>query len=165
VNAAASIPTMTKPFTSAEFGYSIRYPVDWVATRGGGSETFDAPGAFVSFRALSAVVPDGLSADDFIVGTLTTSPIAACSPRPDTLPVVTIDGHEGRVRGFCGEPPATEIEATVVISRRVYLFTLFWYAKTPAPNEAEVRAWFDAFTATITLDPPEAAGSPNPSPS
>lgn len=162
---AASIPAMTQLFTSARLGYSIRYPADWVATSGEGSETFDAPALSASFRVLSAVVPDGVAADDYIVGTLTTDPIAACSPRPDTLPVVTIDGQEGRLRGFCGEPPATEIEASVVIGKRVYLFTLFWYAKSPPANEAEVRALFDAFTSTITLDPPEAAGSPNPSPS
>jgi hypothetical protein len=154
----------TRPFTDSRFGYSIRYPADWVASSGEGSESFDAPGLFATFRALSVVVPDGLVVDDFIVSRLTSSNVSACSPRPDTLEVVTIDGREGRVRGFCGEPPATEIEATVVIGRRVYLFTLFWLAKGPA-TEAEVRAWFDAFTATITLDPPEAAGSPNPSPS
>ena len=115
------------------------------------------------FRAMSVLVPDGQSIDDFIVGNLTASANAACSPRPDTLEAVTIDGHEGRVRGFCGEPPATEIEASVVIGRRVYLFTLFWYASVPAPTEAEVRASFDAFTATITLDPESArAAEPQP---
>ena len=155
---AASIPTMTKPFTSSEFGYSIRYPADWHIRDDlgppSGSDLFVGSGDFAAFRALSVVVPDGLVIDDYIVSTLTNSNVSACIRRPDTLEAVTIDGHEGRLRGFCGEPPpATEVEATVVIGRRVYLFTLFWFAETPAPTESEARAWFDAFTATITLDP------------
>ena len=37
----------------------------------------------------------------------------------------TVDGHEGRILGFCGVPPAPQIEATVVVDKRAYLFTLF----------------------------------------
>ena len=84
-------------------------------------------------------------------------------PRRDTQESVTIDGHEGRLLGFCGVPPAPQFEATVVVDERAYLFTLF-DAREPA-NEEEARALFDRFLTTVTLDPVSAGGSPKPSPS
>ena len=76
---------------------------------------------------------------------------------------VTVDGHEGRILGFCGVPPAPQIEATVVVDKRAYLFTL--YDGREAPDAEEARALFDQLAATITLDPASAVGSPKPSPS
>ena len=76
---------------------------------------------------------------------------------------VTVDGHEGRLLGFCGVPLAPQIEATVVVDERAYLFTL--YDDQPAPSEQEARALFDRLMTTITLDPASAVGSPTPSPS
>ena len=76
---------------------------------------------------------------------------------------VTVDGHEGRILGFCGVPPAPQIEATFVVDKRAYLFTLF--DSREAPNAEEARALFDRFMATIKLDPQSAGGSPRPSPS
>ena len=46
-------------------------------------------------------------------------------PPRDTQESVTVDGHEGRILGFCGVPPAPQIEATVVVDKRAYLFTLY----------------------------------------
>ena len=69
--------------------------------------------------------PDGVVVDDWILQILTS--LAIQRARLDRHHgVVTIDGHEGRVMGFCGVPPAPQIEATVVVGKRVYLFTLFW---------------------------------------
>ena len=168
----ASIPVMTQAFTSATFGYSIRYPPDWIATArskngprpGDEADTFDPVGGGGAFRALSVVMPDGVVVDDWISQNLTYSDKADCARPRNTLEVVTIDGHAGRLRGFCGSPTATEIEATVVIDNRVYLFTLFRFEEGGATaSEEEVRAWFDAFAATITLNPQDAEGSPRPS--
>ena len=36
---------------------------------------------------------------------------------------MTIDGYAGRLRGFCDSE--REVEATVVVGDRVYMFTLF----------------------------------------
>ena len=74
-----------------------------------------------------------------------------------------VDGHPGRILGFCGVPLASQIEATVVVGNQAYLFTLFDGRDTP--DEGEARALFDRFAATITLDPPSTPGSPSPSPS
>ena len=42
----------------------------------------------------------------------------------------------------------------VVVGDRVYMFTYFSYVGAPdGPSEADVRALFDAFVATIQLDP------------
>ena len=75
-----------------------------------------------------------------------------------------IDGRAGRFRGFCGSPPATEVEATVVIDNRVYLFTFFG-GNEGTDSEAELRALFDAFVATVKLNPQDAEGSSSPGPS
>ena len=170
---AASIPAMTQAFTSPTFGYSLRYPADWVASptsADGPSSTGQTPSTKPMGRGGSGCRPSWCrtewSIDDWISQNLTYSTDADCARPRNTLEQVIIDGHAGRLRGFCGNPPATEIESTVVVDNRVYLFTMFWFVEgTGAVNEAEVRSWFDAFTATMTLDPGSAGGSPKPSPS
>ncbi len=170
---AASIPAMTQAFRSPTFGYSIRYPAGWKVTptfkdglTADGADHFDSVDGLQLFRALSVVVPDGMVVDDWIARNLTQSSVVTCAPPRNTLDPVTIDGHDGRLRGFCGAPPATEIEASVVIGNRVYLLTLFDYREGDGlANEDEIRAVFDAFTATIKLDPQSARGLPSPSPS
>ena len=114
-------------------------------------------------RALSRPVPDGVVVDDWILQTLQQSDDPGCMPRRDTMEPVTVDGHEGRILGFCGVPPAPQIEATFVVDKRAYLFTLF--DGQPAPTEQEARALFDRLMTTITLDPASAVSSPKPSPS
>ena len=66
---------MTQPFTSADLGYSIRYPAGWVATAGdpqrtssdrGRPTTFAPPGDIGVLRAVSAVVPADVVVDDWI---------------------------------------------------------------------------------------------------
>jgi len=61
----------------------------------------------------------------------------------------------GRIRDGCeGEVEATVV-ATVVVGRRVYLFTLF-------NDEPDRRAVFDAFAETIDLRPEDAPASSTP---
>jgi hypothetical protein len=76
---------------------------------------------------------------------------------------VTVDGHDGRILGFCGTPPTPQIEATVVIDKTAYLYTL--YDGRGTPNEAEARALFDRLMTATKLDPASIQGSPSPSPS
>jgi hypothetical protein len=120
----------------------------------------------MGFRVLSVAVPDGVVVDDWIVQRLTYSDDADCARPRNTLEPVTIDGHAGRLLGFCGDPLAPQIEATVVVDKRAYVFTFFDGREGDGPpNEDRARAMFDALAATITLDPQAAGGSPNPSPS
>ena len=58
-------------------------------------------------------------------------------------------------RGGSGRSVRAEIEATVVVGGRLYLFTLYLEA-------SDARAVFDAYASTIDLRPEEAA-SPAPS--
>ena len=112
------------------------------------------------------MVPDGVVVDDRIVLNLTYSDDADCARPRDTMEPLTIGGQAGRLRGLCGveDPPNPEIEATVVVGDHVYLFTLFDYREGgDIASEEQARASFDASTATITLDPGTAAGSPHPS--
>ena len=172
---ASAIPeppvgAMTQAFTSPTFGYSIRYPAGWTVTpttgegpTPGGADDFGSAAGGWYFRALSRAIPDGVVVDDWILGTLQQSGDPECMPPRDTQESVTVDGHEGRILGFCGVPPAPQIEATVVVDKRAYLFTL--YDGRKAASEEEARALFDRFTTTITLDPGSAGSSPKPSPS
>lgn len=164
------VGALSQAFTSPTFGYSIQYPAGWTVTpttgegpTGGGADDFVSAAGGWYFRALSVAVPDGVVVDDWIRQTLTHSNDAACAPPRDTLESVTIDGREGRILGFCGVPLAPQIEATVVVEKRAYLFTL--YDAQEAASEEEARALFDAFTATIKLNPEDAEGSPGPNPS
>lgn len=164
------VGAMTQAFTSPTFGYSIQYPAGWTVTpttgegpTPGGADDFVSAAGGWYLRVLSRAVPDGVVVDDWILQTLQQSNDPGCMPRRNTMESVTVDGREGRLSGFCGVPPAPQIEATVVVDKRAYLFTLFDARK--APSEEEARALFDRFTTTITLDPGSAGGSPNPSPS
>ena len=165
-----SVGALTQAFTSPTFGYSMQYPAGWTAspTAGegptpGGADEFDSAAGGWHLRALSRPVPDGVVVDDWIVRTLQTSNDAGCMPQRSTMESVTVDGHEGRLLGFCGAEPAPQMEASVVVGKRVYLFTLF--ERQSAPREQEARALFDRFMATVRLDPASAGGSPKPSPS
>lgn len=164
------VGAMTEAFTSPTFGYSIQYRAGWAAspTTGegpipGGADEFSSAAGGWYFRALSAAAPNGVVVDDWIVQTLQHSADPACMPPRPTQESVTVDGHEGRVLGFCGVPPAPQIEATVVVDKRVYLFTLF--DGRDVPDAVEARALFDKLAATITFDPASVGGSPSPSPS
>ncbi|HXU85765.1 MAG TPA: hypothetical protein VN773_08160 [Verrucomicrobiae bacterium] len=173
-----AFPAMTQTFTSPQYGYSIRFPADWTSTPGttlwspddwgiSGSpqDPFDilqgAAGEPL-FRSASGLMPDRSVVDDWITQHLTFSDVAACSPPRNTLEVVIIGGQSGRLRGFCST--ATEIEATVVVDRRVYMFTLF-FGEDWTAGESKARALFDAFASTIELHPEDARGpSPGPVP-
>jgi len=163
-----SVGALTQPFTSPTFGYSLRYPAGWTATpttgdgpTPGGADEFGSPAGGWYLRTLSRPIPEGVVVDDWIVRTLQNSDDPGCMPRRDTMEPVTIDGHEGRLMSFCGVPPAPQIETTVVVGKRAYLFTLF--DGRLVPDEAEARALFDRFAATMTLDPTSADASPKPS--
>jgi hypothetical protein len=175
-SASPSTPAMTQSFTSEKYGYSVRYPADWRVdpattfwsppewkASAGDSSALDLITPVVGprlFRAASALAPDAASVDDWIAEFITMSDFADCNPPRETLEPVVIGGKAGRLRGFCGNPPATEIEATVVVDRRVYVFTLFSFVESGA-IEADERALFDALAATITLSPENAQARPS----
>ena len=165
-----SVGAMTQAFTSPTFGYSTRYPAGWITTpttgegpSAGGADDFVSAAGGWYLRGLSRAIPDGVVVDDWILSTLQDSGDPACMPRRETMESVTVDGHAGRLLGFCGTPPAPQIEASFVVDKRAYLFTL--YDGREAPDEQEARALFDRFMTTTTLDPASAVGSPKPSPS
>ena len=168
--AEPSVGALTQAFTSPTFGYSMQYPAGWTAnptvgegpTPGGADDFASAAGGWY-LRGLSRPVPDGAVVDDWVVRTLQHTDDPGCSPPRTTMESVIVDGHDGRILGFCGTPPAAQIEATVVIDKTAYLYTLFDFRGTP--NEAEARALFDRLMTTIKLDPASVAGAPSPSPS
>ncbi len=163
-----AVGALTQAFSSPMFGYSIQMPVGWRAsptdgpTPAGADAIVSAAGGWF-LRGLSRPIPDGVVVDDWITHTLQQSDDPGCMPPRNTQEALTVDGHEGRILGFCGVPPAPQIEATFVVGKRDYLFTLF--DSRGAANQDEARALFDRLAATIKLDPQSAGGSPNASPS
>jgi hypothetical protein len=162
--------SMTKTFTSVNNGYGVGYPADWTVEPAtslwwppawahsddySGFDFIFAP-ADHHFRAASAVAPEGVVIDDWIDSYMTTAGDNTCNPRRSTLPEITIDGQAGRIRTTC----PNEVEATVVVGRRAYMFTLSSESDSP-----DKQAMFDAFAATIDLRPEGAPAAPTPSPS
>jgi hypothetical protein len=164
-----TIPPMQQTFFSERHGYTVSYPAGWSSSpaaqawwppdwKAGGSEIepFDIlEGGDESpfLRAASAPLPTGLpSVDDWIDEFLTFGD-PACVPPRGQQEAITIDGAPGRLRDSCGE-----VEATVVLDGRVYMFTLFVW------NEGVTngRELFDALAATIDLRPEDAV-LPSPS--
>jgi hypothetical protein len=162
--------SMTKTFTSVNNGYGVGYPADWTVEPAtslwwppawahsddySGFDFIFAP-ADHHFRAASAVAPEGVVIDDWIDSYMTTAGDNTCNPRRSTLPEITIDGQAGRIRTTC----PNEVEATVVVGRRAYMFTLSSESDSP-----DKQAMFDAFAATIDLRPGGAPAAPTPTPS
>ena len=168
------VPEIAETFTSSIHGYSVGYPARWNATsayvpwwpptwkqqqtESDDTAFFDflsSPLGSTAFRAASATAPDGVSIDDWVDEFMTFSDEAGCAPARTTQPTIVIDGHEGRVRASCGE-----VEATVAVERRVYLFTL--YGTDAETRATELRDVFDALAATIDLRPEDAVNSGPP---
>jgi hypothetical protein len=162
------IPAMSDLYTSRRFGYSVLYPADWSVEQA--TQTWsppdwkadDSPGQpfdYISdegevpvLRAASALVPEGLAnvndwIDEFLI-----FGDPNCVPPRETQEVISIDGAPGRIWDGCGE-----VEATIVLEGRVYMFTLF------VDQVTNGRELFDALAATIDLRPEHAAlASPSP---
>jgi hypothetical protein len=157
---AAGVPELTQTFVSSNNGFSIQYPDDAEIEPATvvsnplveqDNKEFDfVVGDTWTLRGSSTLAPDGVSIDDWIDKSVVGVPFGDCQEPRSTLPEITIDGQPGRIHEGC----PGEIEATVVVDRRVYLFTLF--------GDGTSRALFDAYASTIDLRPEEAA-SPAPS--
>jgi hypothetical protein len=166
-------PALPGSFTSERYGYSIDFPEDfWTATGAAElwapgteqdlwSDTFLPPSTNNGFRAASAVIPTGVIVDDWIAENVTGVPGdgGECAPVRATLGDIVIYGQTGKVRMSC-----EEIEATLVLDDRLYLFTLFLDVGAPY-DIAGSRALFEAMMATVTLTPETAVEAPTPSPS
>ncbi len=163
---------MQRTFFSEWYGYTVSYPADWTAASAAGpgvwsppewkagrlsQDPFDFVGTAAGppgFRAASAQLPDGLpNVDDWIDEFLTYSTILECAPPRKDWEPIQIDGAPGRLRDSCGE-----VEATVILDGRVYMFTLF-LGEDRFTNGREL---FDAMVATIDLRPEDAV-LPSPS--
>lgn len=163
------IPVMSESYVSRLYGYSVRYPAGW--SREGASEPWSPPdwaagspgrvfdyiaGGKMAprFRAASAPLPADLPNTNDWIDEFLTFGDPDCVPPRERQELITIDAAPGRVRDSCGE-----IEATIVLEGRVYMFTLFLEGD-PVTNGREL---FDAFAATIDLRPEDAAvATPGP---
>ncbi len=164
------IPVMSESYVSRRYGYAVMYPADWSGAEA--SQTWwppdwkagNSPGApfdliagpdgLSGLRAASAPLPDGLPDVNHWIDEYLTFGDPNCVPPRERQELISIDGAPGRLRDACGE-----VEATIVLGGRVYMFTLFLF-------DAEVtngRELFDALAATIDLRPEDAA-LPSPSP-
>ncbi len=164
------IPVMSERYVSRHFGYSIALPAYWSAISAsqtwsppawklGGSPnaTFDSLGHEDQspwIRAASAPLPEGLPDVNGWIDEFLTFGDPSCVPPRERQELIAIDGAPGRLRDSCGE-----VEATVVLEGRVYMFTLF----LGSDQVTNGRELFDAFAATIDLRPEDAA-LPSPSP-
>jgi hypothetical protein len=165
---SSAAPAMVKTFASSLHGYSVGYPEGWTpipatalwepspASEGSYDRIINAPDGGM-FRVTSALIPDGVSTDDWIDQFMTQADDPGCAPVRSTQPVIVIDGQRGRIRDSCGE-----VEATVVVGRRVYLFTLFLGDGLDRIPAANARAVFDAFATTIDLRPEDGFSTPSP---
>jgi hypothetical protein len=167
----AAAPALDGSFTSTRYGYSIAYPsASWAATAAAElwaptaqqdlwSDTFLPPSTNNGFRAASALIPGSVPqalTDDWIAEVVTGEPGPPCMAPRSTLSDIVIDGQTGKVRINC-----EEIEATLVVDGRLYLFTLFLDDGAPY-DVAGGRALFEAMMATVQLTPETAEVAPTP---
>ncbi len=163
------VPVMTEMYVSGLHGYALKHPANWTVTEASQTwwppdwkadaspgQPFDLIGDMDNprlLRAASAPILDGLpSVNDWIDEFLTFGDPNCVLPR-ERQELISIDGAPGRLRDACGE-----VEVTIVLDGRVYMFTL-WFGN----GVTNGRELFDAIAATIDLRPEDAA-VPSPSP-
>jgi hypothetical protein len=160
-SASPLVPELTQTYVSSNNGFSIGYSDDAVIERSAvvwnplvdqENKHFDFINneTFGTFRGSSTEAPQGVSIDDWFDQSIVHYAPSGCGAPRSEQNGYTIDGQPGRIWEGC----PGEIEASVVVGQRVYLFTLLSEAK-------EARAIFDAYASTIDLRPEEAA-SPAP---
>ena len=81
-----------------------------------------------------------MTIDDWLDEVFAGAAAEMCNAPRSELPEISIDGMAGCIR----DEPADDIEATIVVGRRLYVFTLFGAS----------RPVFDAIAATIDLEAP-----------
>ena len=170
---------VTATFVSERYGYTIRHPVGWSATKARATwipgepqgdpvvDRFTDPELGLprqGLAALSALIPDGMTADGWIDQYLPPrrhgSPAHCTGYRtsglgPEQWSPLTIGGHDGRVRRGCGF-----VDGVVVVGRRAYVFTAngaFQFDGAAARTEEVFAALLDG----VTLHP-EAADPSSP---
>ena len=160
----AGLPELTKTFVSTYNGYSIGYfddaeiepaTVIWEPlTEANEGFDFVLSATLGHLRGASVQAPDGVTIDDDWIDqeVLGIRPGGCAEPR-STLPEITIDGQPARIQTAC----PGEIDATVVVGRRVYEFTF-------QTDRSDIREIYDAYVSTIDLRPEDAA-LPSASPS
>ena len=162
-------PKLTKTFVSPTNGFSFRHeegrgptpatklwdplidpPVD---TSGRYDDPFDLleTGYAAFFKSASTEIPEGVSIDEWVDKYV--SPGGCSAPRSQQSEI-TIDGQSGRI-SECPSAAVNKIEATVVAGGRLYLFILL-------SGRGDYRDVFDAFAATIDLQPEGAAEAESP---
>jgi hypothetical protein len=161
---AVDFPALTTTFVSPTYGYSFGYldrgglsaatelwdpvnpPDDIDVGRG-----FDAveTGLGAYFEAASMPLPAAFPADWWDEYITPTAAGGCGVPRSEQQETTMIDGHTGRI----AQCP-NQIEATVIVGDRLYLFRLQHGARPDA------REFFDAWIATIDLSPETPDGTP-----
>jgi hypothetical protein len=142
-------PNVTATFVSPTNGFSVNHPDRALVTPGQAKDDWDPgneqaddgvdvveTGLASVFKGASTEVPEG-SIDDWVDGITP----GGCGATRNQQAEITID----RRSGWIAECPG-EIDALVVASDRVYLFSLLH-------DRSDARAVFDAFAATIDLTP------------
>jgi hypothetical protein len=158
-------PGMTTTFVSPIYGYSFKYgrggpapaterwdPVNEPPLEAGGvfrgaTEGFDGveTGLAAYFMAASTDIPEGVAIDDWIDAALASrASTPTCMVPRSQQAEITIDGQPGRISEGC----ARQFIATVAVDRRLYAFILLH-----SREDADARALFDAWIATIDLRP------------
>jgi hypothetical protein len=169
--------TTWAPFTSERYGFSSEIPPDfgtrpstkaWVVpesdqTSGNEWDMFGDTAHVATWSASSIRVPAGVTEEAWIEayrqGQDDPSLPPGCNPSAEPVSPVTIDGRAGSLRLGCGE-----LEVLVFADDRVYSFA-GWTSSTTAPGVPDgFRTLFDAWLATITLDPDSALETPTASP-
>lgn len=154
-------PDLTTTFVSPRNGFSMKYPDRAALTPAkqlwGFSQQVDdgfdvvETGLAVVFKGASTDIPrHGASIDERIDEYLSADNVlpGGCGVPRSQQAEITIAGESGRI----AECP-NQLEATVVVDGRLYLFTL-------AHDRSDARAVFDALAATIQLTPETAVDFP-----
>lgn len=161
--AVLPVPSLTETFTSASYRYSVRYPTGWTAKGAtkawlaigtnlwGSGVNDELTGPSARFSGASMALAAGETADQWITA-------YANGNSTSSWPTVSIGGQAGKIdydggpaNGGTITPGGVMFDAVVVTGGRAYNFNM----------DGKVdRATFDAFLASVVLDPSSVAAVP-----
>jgi hypothetical protein len=160
-------PSSWVPFTTSRFGYTLRYPGDWVVTPATEAMTFEiltsseldntaefdhftpSGATLPEFTGTSSRIPEGMSEDEWIAAYR--APVVEkfgeeCFPTRDKWTPVTVDGNAGGLYRGCAY-----VESTTFVGGRAYIFTV--YIGFGAVVDASDVELLEAFLSTASLNP------------
>ena len=147
--------SLWNPFTSAFYGFTVKYPGggwslapatghwDYATQDAADVDTLFSPTGWPDFTGFETRLPAGKTGDEFLKDFTLPAVIHACYPQPGAWTKTTVDGHPASIAYAGCNEHFYFAQASVVIGKRIWIFNL----------DGPDRSLIVPFLSTVTIDP------------